>query len=399
MKNLNFNSKRKTFKQSILYVLACLLCAAFIARFYFDQESTEKSSVTPKDLPAPSTGCTATEMKDSELLAMDRHVGSKMDEDEAMAFLFKNYDRNAKIAEWCPVRDSDVFQYLYQEDRPSKLQTAPAFTARYEESGKPHFIIIIQTAHYFDSCHSCTVVLGGAIFFQVDGQWHLKALNRAIEAAGSWGKAPNTMTLVKIGPDLHAVAVKDGYMAQGEYSENYFILAPVDDGVEQVFYLFNSSDRYEGHGDTTGSNSGYSLKGWAYDSCITFLKGTHHKFYDIEVLTKGTKDNNQDTVAPFKETSYYHFSGCGYMKGPAIDFSEGKPFYVQVGAFEKYPSASNLVKKLRAAGYPSYCAFFKPAKGNSFFRIRIGNFSSEQEAKSTLFKIRQSGYDGFVAQK
>jgi hypothetical protein len=236
MRNLKFNSKGVMFKRPAIYILAGFLCMVFIAKFYFNQESTEKPSTAPTDLPALSTGCTATEIKDSELLAMDRHAGSKMDEDEAMAFLFKNYDRNAKIAEWCPVRDSDIFQYLYQEGRPSKVQTAPAFTARYEESGKPHFIIIIQTAHYFDSCHACTVVLGGAIFFQVDGRWHLKALNRAIEAAGSWGKAPDMMTLVKIGPDLHAVAVIDSYMAQGEYNENYFILGPVGDRLEQLFF-------------------------------------------------------------------------------------------------------------------------------------------------------------------
>ena len=91
MRNLKFNSKGAIFKRPVIYILAGILCMVFIIKFYFDQKPTEKSSMTPTDLPALPTGCTATEIKDSELLSMDRPAGTKMGEEEAMAFLFKNY--------------------------------------------------------------------------------------------------------------------------------------------------------------------------------------------------------------------------------------------------------------------------------------------------------------------
>ncbi len=53
------------------------------------------------------------------------------------------------------------------------------------------------------------------------------------------------MSLLKIGPDLHAVVVRDGYMAQGEYQENLFIVGPVGDRVEQLFFLFDAGGENE----------------------------------------------------------------------------------------------------------------------------------------------------------
>ncbi len=89
-----------------------------------------------------------------------------MDEDEAMAFLFADYDRNENIALWCPDQDSETLQYLYRNGSLAELETRLAFSIRYQEDGHPHFFIIIQTERFFDSCHACTVVLGGAIFHQ-----------------------------------------------------------------------------------------------------------------------------------------------------------------------------------------------------------------------------------------
>jgi hypothetical protein len=96
--------------------------------FYFTQEATEKTSLTPDELFELSDGCTPTEIKDSELLSVARAVGTKMDENEAMAFLFAEYDRNENTASWCPDRDSETIQYLYHNRSISELKTKFAFS-------------------------------------------------------------------------------------------------------------------------------------------------------------------------------------------------------------------------------------------------------------------------------
>lgn len=391
--------KGKFFKQPIVYVIFGLLCAVLVSTFYFTQDSTKKTSKAPERLIEPSAACTPNEIKDSDQLSADRSVGTRMDEDEAMAFLFADYDPNEKIASWCPDKDSETIQYLYNKRSLSELKTKLVFSARYQENGHPHFFVIIQTERYFDSCHACTVVLGGAIFHQVNGLWTLKALNRSIAAAGSWGRADRNMSLAEIGPDLHAVVVRDGHMAQGEYIENFHIIGPAGDRVERLFFLFDAASDNEGCRERAGQDPDGGHQCYAYDSTTTFRRGSNANYFDIQIIRKGTNYDDDGSVKPFKEVFLYRFNGCSYVKGPVGNFSGDRPFYIQLAAFAKYQSAKDLAKKLSKIGYPTYCDFHKPNKDNSFFRVRIGNYGSPAEADRILTKIRKLGYDGFISQK
>jgi hypothetical protein len=383
----------------IIALLLVISCLVSITLFFYHQSQTGNI-----EKAAPNQSLSSDEFADSGLehiasKAAGREADRKMDETVAMVYLFPNYDKTKKVAVWFPAKDSDIYSLLYQKDRFSELQTAVAYSALYEESDHPHFILIIQTEHFFDSCHACTVVLGGAIFVENDGLWRLKVFNPAITAAGSWGRAPAEMELVKIGPDLHAVAVRDRYMAMGVYGENYFLIGPVGNSIEEIFFLSNSRGEDQSNCGTDETSSNYSSRCWDYDSRINFFQGTDSKFYDIEVISEGTKHDDYGSVAPFRETAIYRFTGCRYLEGPAIEFSDSHRFCIQVGAFERYRSASNMVEKLREAGYPSYCEFYQPNEGVSFFRVRIGNFGSSNKADRILLEIKQLGYYGFVAKR
>ena len=321
-----------------------------------------------------------------------------MDENQAMAFLFADYDRNENIAVWCPDQDSETIQYLYRKGSLSELESKAAFSERYQEDGRQHFFIIIQTEHYFDSCHACTVVLGGAIFHQIDGLWHLKALNRSIEAVGNWGRAPTNMSLIKIGSDFHAVVVRDGYMAQGEYHENLFIVGPVGDRVERLFFFFDAAGDNEGCREETDKDAADGHECFAYDSIPTFHQGSNADYFDIEIVREGTNYNDDNNVKPFKEVFLYRFNGCSYEKGPVGLISEDRPFYIQIAAYKKYQSANELANKFSKMGYPSYCEFHQPDEGRSFFRVRIGNYGSPAETDRILTDIKKLGYDGFFSQ-
>jgi len=384
----------------ITYTLITLtVIVSIVAVFCFQQKLSEKSHWITKAIPAIEAGCKETELENSVLMSMEREIGPRIDAQKAMAFLFPSYDRNKNTALWFPDKNSDIYNYSYHNDRSSEMQTKPVFTAVYEDSGYPHFMLIIQTARYFESCHACTVVLGGAIFHKDDHQWRLKACNRFIATAGSYGKAPDDMELAKIGPDLHAVLVKDSYLSNGVYSENLLLIGPAGDRIGEIFIFPNSSGENSGNCETPEKNTMYGPKCWTYDSAIKFVQGKNLRIHDIEITTTGTKYNDHDTVVPFKDLFMYRFNGCSYMKGPAIDFSTEKTFYIQVGAFKKYRAACGLVQELKQMGYPSYCEFYKPESGKSFFRIRIGNYEYAKEAENVLSKIGRSGYSGFVAHR
>ncbi|WP_419656049.1 SPOR domain-containing protein [Desulfosarcina variabilis] len=345
-----------------------------------------------------SSGCKATENdKNKERLAVDQVVGNKIDEDEAMLYLFETYNLNEKIARWCPSENSKILQYLYSKGRISELESKMAFSAHYEENGDPHFFIIIQTERYFDSCHACTVVLGGAIFIEKEDIWSLKAFNPSITNAGSWGLAPNSMELVKIGRYLHAVVVRDGYTSQGVYQENLIIIGPVGDRVEQLFFLHDISGENKGICEPNLENNGFYHRCYFYDATIIFHHSSHFTHDDIEVVIEGTKEMDYNTVTPYMETSYHRFNGCSYVKNSTFDLSYDKPFYIQVAAFEKYQSAKSLANKLNNLGYKSYCVFHKIDNRKSLFRVRIGNYENTKKLDHDLKEINKMGYDGFVS--
>jgi hypothetical protein len=362
------------------------------------RDSRDKTSKTPEKLIGPPAGCTPTEIKDSELLSAGRAVGTDMDEDEAMAFLFAGYDRNEKIASWCPANDSETLQYLYNKKSLSELKSKAAFSELYQEDDHPHFLIITETERFFDSCHACTVVLGGAIFHRIDSLWYLKALNRSIAAAGSWGKAPTNMSLVEIGPDLHAVFVRDRFMAQGDYQENLFVVGPAGDRVERLFFFFDAAGENGYCREEADKDADDRGKCVAYDSTTTFQRGSDPDYFDIEIVREGTNYDDYGNVKPFKEVFSYRFNGCSYVKGPVGIFSDDRPFYIQIAAFAKYQSANALAEKLSNKGYPSYCEFQKPDEGSSFFRVRIGNDGSSAEADRILSEIMRLGHNGIISQ-
>jgi hypothetical protein len=187
-------------------------------------------------------------------------------------------------------------------------------------------------------------------------------------------------------------------MAQGVYQENLFVVGPVGDRVEQLFFFFDAGGDNEGCREETDKDADDGRECYAYDSTTTFHQGSNTHYFDIEIVREGTNYDDYDNVKPFKEAFLYRFNGCSYEKGPVALFSDDRPFYIQFAAFEKYQSANKLAKKLSKTGYPAYCEFHKPDEGHSFFRVRVGYYGSSAEAERILSEIKKLGYDGFISQ-
>ena len=78
---------------------------------------------------------------------------------------------------------------------------------------------------------------------------------------------------------------------------------------------------------------------------------------------------------------------------PTIDtkpvIGGGKKFFVQAGAFSKQSSAQNLSGKLRRIG--SVNMTVANINGTDFYRVRLGPYNTEDEAYTTLDKLKNYG--------
>lgn len=66
-------------------------------------------------------------------------------------------------------------------------------------------------------------------------------------------------------------------------------------------------------------------------------------------------------------------------------------FQVQVNAIGERPRAEKLVRELKDAGYK---ARISPAKvnGRVLYRVRVGQFATEEEARQAVARLREQGY-------
>ena len=324
-------------------------------------------------------------------------VGETINEKSAMLFLFPNFNGKEMMAEWKPSVNSDIFRFLYHKRKMSELRTKPAYNAFFNDSGQKYFILIIQTAFVFDSCHACTVVLGGALFHQIGKVWKLETFNHSIMAAGSYGNAPHDMRLVKIGQNRYGVAIIDGYMGQGVYSENYYLIGPVGNRLEKLLSIDDTAGNNEGACDD-GSDNSIASKCYYYESSIEFNQGNNTDYFDVMLVKEGTRSVSFDTVSNFKKVGQYQFNGCCYKKVTETGKEYRKfPYFIQIASFERFQAASGMTDKLDMLGYNSYCSFHKGKDGRSYFRVRVGNYVTKEEATRDLEKLSETGVNGFVA--
>ena len=163
-------------------------------------------------------------------------------------------------------------------------------------------------------------------------------------------------------------------------------------------FLFDAAGKIKGCREGADKDTDDDRECAAYDSTTTFSHSSSHDYFDIEIVREGTNYDDYGNVKRYKEVFLYRFNGCSYVKGPVGTISDDRPFYIQLAAFAKYRSADDLAEKLSKKGYPSYCEFHKPDEGDSFFRVRVGNYGSAAEADRILTVIKKLGYDGFVSQ-
>ncbi|MEO8508081.1 MAG: SPOR domain-containing protein [Betaproteobacteria bacterium] len=71
-------------------------------------------------------------------------------------------------------------------------------------------------------------------------------------------------------------------------------------------------------------------------------------------------------------------------------------FSVQLGAFSDDKGANALSNKLKRVGYPAYVEPLATSKG-TWWRVRVGPYSSRDAAATSRDKLKGEGYSGIVA--
>ena len=98
---------------------------------------------------------------------------------------------------------------------------------------------------------------------------------------------------------------------------------------------------------------------------------------------------NQDTPDPPAESS----AAASTQVGP----DNGAGYTIQLAALRDQATARAMVAKLQQTGYPAYTIVQTDPEGTSWYRVRVGNFSSPEEGQEIFRKLQAAQYTPIIS--
>ena len=85
--------------------------------------------------------------------------------------------------------------------------------------------------------------------------------------------------------------------------------------------------------------------------------------------------------------------GSPPAKARRVENQADLPFYVQVIALRDEQAAAGLIRTLEQKGYPVRLFTEREGQG-SLYKVRVGGYESESEARAAVKRLREGGYPG-----
>ena len=214
----------------------------------------------------------------------------------ALQFIYGNYNSATKTSQWTITNndlDLAVKNNVFDFEASSTIgtqYTVSAYASTLTSDGD--FLILTQTLpDERNSGHASAATIGAFDFYKSGGIWVLRISERAFIEAGAWGEAPKTVSVVKYGQDDYAFKLEGGDMHFG-YSDSYILLlAPLQDHFAPIFTYADANDNNDG---AYGGTPVYS-----YSSTMEFIPVKDSQYYDIQIITKGTRLGSQKHLQNF----------------------------------------------------------------------------------------------------
>lgn len=240
-------------------------------------------------------------------------------EESAMELVYGLYDRNIECSKWiCTIQERPAFEGKISTSGHLFSRSAGFFPFK-TKNGMGVFLItetLARSKEGWEECHACAPTLGVAEFSHEDNAWIVKNLKKDMNELGAWGHLPEA-NLVKIGKDRFGILFHDGYTNQGITSGNEVLVGVAD---EQFKILASFSTEY--------SNEGFFPAGlqdpgaYAYESQMSFVNGKNNDYYDIAILTSGTRpvtgNPEDDAISGFQETRKFVYNNGRYVLADSV---------------------------------------------------------------------------------
>ncbi|HBX68157.1 MAG TPA: hypothetical protein DEH25_01880 [Chloroflexi bacterium] len=205
-----------------------------------------------------------------------------------------NPDGSAYIVEELSEIEKEQFQYAAQ------VNTQIAHQVRNWE-GNPKVLIVLTRTSLPDCCErALSPVLGGARLHWEDDRWQVDSYQKLMIPYARFDLLPET-SILEIGPEKNALVLTDDPLLARGFQTQQIILAVVDGQlkpVAEIATLANNANLCPPLAETEPC--------WEYEVAYKFIRGDQPEYFDLRVITEGTKLVNGNLVG-VNETTYYTF--------------------------------------------------------------------------------------------
>jgi hypothetical protein len=218
-------------------------------------------------------------------------------------------DATKETATWKPNKAelraaiSDPEEAIGVDSLPEEMIVRVAKHKTFSLGGKDYALLIVESFDEGDEdSHAEGHAYGGALYVQEAGEWKELSKRLHITNAGSWGEG-GTVSFVQIGPERYGVEIGSGFSGQGYTTEN--------DSLYDSFAGFASIFSHESSADNGGACEGADC--FSVKRSRSYLPGPNPTFYDLEVKSSGTEENDAGKVVPATKTERFRHDGTSYQ--------------------------------------------------------------------------------------
>jgi hypothetical protein len=181
--------------------------------------------------------------------------------------------------------------------------------------------VITATTFPDHDCHSCSPLVGMAVFRKQGTQWQAENAEKEVSWIGQYGDFSGAVSYQSLGANKFSFRIDDAGMGQG-YTVESFSLVGLK-GNEWVWLTKENIYTAENNGGACTNNAkelremydnNPANKCWEYKSTARFVPKTG-TVADIVVETTGTKfDDATNRVGPYRRRITYQFKDGAYQK-------------------------------------------------------------------------------------
>jgi hypothetical protein len=238
------------------------------------------------------------------LVGKTQTLSEQYQTDQMIKYIFPAFDNKTGV----------VLQYKKGTDAVT-IETRICLTKYYREQGINKFFLVFETIKKDSSCHVCAPQIGSAIFMHDGIDWRLRKINHGIITSGAHGRAPECK-FINIGPDSYAILFEPVYTMNGEYSASIFIIGERANTIDLLLDLdyrtdFNNSGQCR-MAQEKAMPVDYPLC-FGFNSKIKFLPGATPGYFDLKIITRGTRCNDNGEIISANIVRHYKFDNS-YFK-------------------------------------------------------------------------------------